>query len=306
MLALGSTSLMVFPLCLGTNVFGWTANSSQAHAVLDTYVEAGGNFIDTADVYAQWVEGNVGGESETIIGEWLAGRSDRDQLVIATKVGELQGLTTRSIREGVEASLQRLQTDYIDLYYAHWDDPDTELEETLSAFDALIGDGKVRYVAASNYSPERLAEALKLSREAGLTSYVALQTEYNVLERGYEDELADVCGREGIPCVPYYSLAQGFLTGKYLSARPPTGPRSGAANKYLSARGRAVLMVLEDIATSRGTGSAAIALAWLRAQPTVIAPIASARSPAQLDALLPSTELRLSPEELSRLDAVSR
>ncbi|MBV9491274.1 MAG: aldo/keto reductase, partial [Verrucomicrobia bacterium] len=219
MAKIGSTDLDVFPLALGGNVFGWTANEQESAAVLDAYVAAGGNFIDTADMYSEWAPGNSGGESEAIIGRWMKARGNRDRVSIATKVGKLSrlsGLSAKTIRIGAEASLQRLQTDRIDLYYAHADDPETPLEETLGAFDALVREGKVRYIGASNYTAPRLAEALAVSKRHGFARFVALQQHYNLMERReYEGELATVVQREGLSSVPYFALAKGFLTGKY-------------------------------------------------------------------------------------------
>jgi aryl-alcohol dehydrogenase (NADP+) len=274
--------------------------------VLDAYLAAGGNFIDTADSYSVWVEGNKGGESEAIIGGWMAKRRNREQLVIATKVGR-DGLAAESIQRRAEESLARLQTDYIDLYYAHYDDTTTDLEESLDAFDGLVREGKVRYVAASNYGAGRLADALRISRDANLTGYVALQTHYNLLERdGYEDELADLCADEGLPCLPYYALAQGFLTGKYRSSEAEVeSPRAIDVQVYESERGDAVLDALHAIAQARATTMAAVSLAWLLAQPTVATPITSARSVEQLEQLLPAVDLQLTGEELSRLDLAS-
>jgi aryl-alcohol dehydrogenase-like predicted oxidoreductase len=305
---LGRTDLDVFPLCLGGNVFGWTADEEASFAVLDAYAEAGGNFVDTADAYSAWVPGHSGGESETIIGKWMAARGNRDRIVVATKVGRLTGkadLHADTIGEAVEDSLRRLQTDYIDLYYAHGDDnPDIPLAETLGAFDELVRSGKVRYIAASNYGAPRLAEALETSERGGLASYVALQPHYNLVERDYEEELAPLCAEKGLPCVPYFALAMGFLTGKYRPGGPAVdSPRSGGAAKYLDNGGPAVLAALDDVAAARGTTVAAVALAWLRAQPTVAAPIASARSVEQLAELLAMTDLELTAEELAQLAA---
>jgi aryl-alcohol dehydrogenase-like predicted oxidoreductase len=305
---LGRTDLDVFPLCLGGNVFGWTADEEASFAVLDAYAEAGGNFVDTADAYSAWVPGHSGGESETIIGTWMAARGNRDRIVVATKVGRLTGkadLHADTIGEAVEDSLRRLQTDYIDLYYAHGDDnPDIPLAETLGAFDELVRSGKVRYIAASNYGAPRLAEALETSERGGLASYVALQPHYNLVERDYEEELAPLCAEKGLPCVPYFALAMGFLTGKYRPGGPAVdSPRSGGAAKYLDNGGPAVLAALDDVAAARGTTVAAVALAWLRAQPTVAAPIASARSVEQLAELLAMTDLELTAEELAQLAA---
>ena len=302
---LGSTGIAVSPLCLGGNVFGWTADEEESMTVLDAYAAAGGNFVDTADGYGNWVEGNPRGMSERIIGRWMAARGNRDELVIATKVGRAQGmrgLADATIRTGVEESLERLGTDRIDLYYAHADDPDTPLEETMAAFDALVREGKVRHVAASNYSAPRLAEALRVSDGEGLARYVGLQPEYNLVERTeYEGELQDLCVAEGLACMPYYALASGFLTGKYRPGGPDVeSARAASAGKHLEGRA-GVLDVLDDVAAAHSTTVAAVALAWLRAQPGVTAPIASARTPAQLAELLPMAELELAPEELDRL-----
>ena len=303
------TDLDVFPLALGGNVFGWTANEEQSFAVLDAYAAAGGNFIDTADMYSCWAPGNSGGESETIIGKWLKARKNRNQMVIATKVGMLPGLTGLSastIQTAAENSLRRLQTDRIDLYYAHEDDPATPLGETLLAFDSLVRSGKVRYIAASNYQAPRLREAVHLSKSAGLARYVALQQHYNLMERDkYEGELADTVGSEGMSSFPYFALASGFLTGKYRDGGKVDSQRAGSAAAYLTDKGRRVITALDEIATNRKEAIATIALAWLAAQPTVVAPIASARIPEQLPPLLRSTELHLTKEELARLSEAS-
>jgi aryl-alcohol dehydrogenase-like predicted oxidoreductase len=306
--ALGRTGLDVFPLCLGGNVFGWTVDEAGSFAVLDAYAAAGGNFVDTADAYSTWAAGNRGGESEEIIGRWLAARGNRDRMIVATKVGRLPGksdLRADTIRQAAEDSLRRLRTDYIDLYYAHGDDnQEIPLEETLGAFDELVRAGKVRHVAASNYGAPRLAEALAISARDGLAAYVALQPHYNLVERGYEHELRQVCVDHGLACLPYFSLAKGFLTGKYRPGGPPVdSPRSTGAAVYLDARGDAVLAALDEIAADRHTSVAAVSLAWLRAQPTVVAPLASARTPEQLAELLPMAGLDLAPAELARLDA---
>lgn len=299
----------LFPLCLGGNVFGWTADAAQSFAVLDAYASAGGNLIDTADVYSGWVPGNAGGESETILGEWMAARGNRDEIVLATKVGGSgDGLAPETIRSHAEASLRRLRTDRIDLYYAHLDDPDTPLEETLGAFDELVRAGKVLAIAASNHSAERLEQALAISDREGLARYAALQPEYNLMERdAYEGPLQRLTERERLPALPYYGLASGFLTGKYRpGAEPPASARAGGARAYLDdPRGIAVLDALDAVAAAHATNVAAVALAWLRMQPTVLAPIASARTPAQLAELLPGATLQLSAAELARLDAAS-
>jgi aryl-alcohol dehydrogenase-like predicted oxidoreductase len=304
---LGPTGIAVSPLCLGGNVFGWTADEDGSAAVLDAYVAAGGNFVDTADGYGNWVEGNPRGMSERIIGRWMAARGNRDDLVLATKVGRaegMRGLRAETIRRGAEESLERLATDRIDLYYAHADDPETPLEETMAAFDALVREGKVLHVAASNYSAPRLAEAMRVSDREGLVRYVALQPEYNLVSRsGYEGGLQDLCVAEGLACMPYYGLASGFLTGKYRPGGPEVeSARAGSARKHLDRGGR-VLAALDDIAAAHSVTVAAVALAWLRAQPGVTAPIASARTPEQLAELLPMADLELAPDELERLTA---
>jgi aryl-alcohol dehydrogenase-like predicted oxidoreductase len=306
-IALGPTDLMVSPLCLGANVFGWTADEDASFAVLDAYTAAGGNFIDTADGYGDWVEGNPRGQSERIIGRWMAARGNRDELVIATKVGKAQGmrgLADATIRAGCEASLERLGTDRIDLYYAHEDDLDTPLDETMAAFDAVVRAGMVRYVAASNYTAERLAEALRVSDRDGLARYVALQPEFNLVSRDeYEGDLQALCVAEGIACMPYSALASGFLTGKYRPGGPDVeSPRAGSAARYLDG-GSGALAALDEVAAAHSTTISAVALAWLLAQPGVTAPIASARSPEQLAELLPMAGLEPAPEELDRLSA---
>jgi len=290
-------------------VFGWTLDEERSFAVLDAYREAGGNFIDTADVYGGRGEG--AGASERIIGRWIASRGNRDELVIATKVGmsaELHGLSAQTLAAGAEGSLQRLGIDRIDLYYAHADDPRTPLEETLGAFATLIAEGKIAYAGASNYDAERLELALEIGRQAGMASYVALQPHYNLMERGsYEGPLMDLCARHGIACLPYYALARGFLSGKYRRGGPEVeSPRAaGVRERYLDERGFAVLDALDEIAASHGVSVAAVSLAWLAAQPTVVAPIASATSPEQLAELLQSVSLELSEDELRRLTAAS-
>ncbi|MDN3355246.1 aldo/keto reductase [Actinomadura sp. DC4] len=307
MTKIADTELDVFPLCLGGNVFGWTADEDASFAVLDAYAEAGGDFIDTADAYSAWVPGNSGGESERIIGRWLTRRGRRDDIVIATKVGaapELDDLRAGTIRTAADASLGRLGVDHIDLYYAHRDDPNTPLEETLEAFDGLVRDGKVRYIAASNYSAPRLAEALKISESEGLARFVALQPKYNLVDRdAFEGDLADLCERENIGVLPYYGLARGFLTGKYRPGGPDgDSPRAQRAREHLNeAGGLTTLRVLDEVAAAHDTTLAAVALAWLAARPSVVAPIASARTPGQLADLLPVAGLSLTAEELDRL-----
>lgn len=309
MATIGSSGIEVSRLCLGANVFGWTADRETSFAVLDAYVAAGGNFVDTADSYMWRIPGNSGGESETIIGEWLAGRGRRDDVVLATKVGswpQRKGLSAANIAAACDDSLRRLRTDHIDLYYAHRDDPDTAQEETLDAFDALVRAGKVRAVAASNFSAERLRSALEISARDGLTSYVALQPHYNLVERAeFETALLPLLDAEGLSCVPYYGLAKGFLTGKYRDGAQVDSPRAEGALEYLDDRGRAVLAVLDEIAAGHEVPVAAVALAWLAAQPTVVSPIASARNPEQLADLLPVLDLKLTDDEVRLLSHVS-
>lgn len=309
MTRLGRTDLDIFPLCLGGNVFGWTANEDESFSLLDAYAAAGGNFIDTADSYSAWVPGHLGGESESIIGRWMAARGVRNKMVIATKVGRCPGrlgLAPKNIREGAEASLKRLAVDRIDLYYAHADDPETPMEESLREFDALVREGKVRHVAASNFTAPRLAEALSISEREGFARYVALQPHYNMVVRDeYEGPLADLCAREGIACLPYFALAKGFLTGKYRPDAAVQSARAKAARAYLDARGERVLAALDDVAAAQRTSVAAISLAWLLNRPTVAAPIASARTVTQLNELIPMATLKLTAEEMQRLDDAS-
>jgi aryl-alcohol dehydrogenase-like predicted oxidoreductase len=303
------TDLDVFALSLGGNVFGWTANEQQSFAVLDAYAAAGGNFIDTADMYSCWAPGNSGGESETIIGRWMKARGNRNKMVVATKVGKLPrllGLSTKTIQRAAEDSLERLQTDHIDLYYAHEDDRATPLVESLAAFDGLVRSGKVRYIAASNYNGPRLAEALRASRREGFAQYVALQPHYNLMERQkYEGELADTVAGEGLGSFPYFSLASGFLTGKYRNNGKVDSKRAEGAGAYLNDKGRKVLAALDQIAAARKEAMATIALAWLAAQPTVVAPIASARAPEQLPPLLRVADVHLTKDEVLKLAAAS-
>jgi aryl-alcohol dehydrogenase-like predicted oxidoreductase len=306
---LGSTGLHVFPLCLGGNVFGWTADEEASRDVLDAYVAGGGNFIDTADSYSAWAPGNRGGESESIIGRWLAGRRDRDELVIATKVGMLDGadnLSPANIRRSLEGSLARLGCGHVDLYWAHQDDPATPLVDTLAAFDGLVRDGLVRHIGASNHGAPRLAEALATSDREGLARYTALQPHYNLIERaGYEADLAPLAVAEGLAVMPYYALAEGFLTGKYRPGVAVASARADDGAAHLDERGLAVLDALDEIASTHDTTVAAVALAWLRDRPGVVAPIASARTVEQLTALLPMATLQLSPGEAASLTAAS-
>lgn len=308
MVKIGSSDLDVTRLCLGGNVFGWTADRDTSFAVLDAYVAAGGNFVDTADSYFWRAPGNSGGESEALIGEWIQARGNRDDVVIATKVGswpERKGLSAKNIAAAADDSLRRLRTDHIDLYYAHRDD-DTPQEETADAFDALVRAGKVRALGASNFTAERLRSALEISARDGLAPYVALQPHYNLMEREeYENALAPLVESEGLACMPYYALAKGFLTGKYRPDTRVESERSEGALAYLDDRGRAVLAVLDEIAAGHRVPVAAVALAWLAEQPTVTAPIASARNPEQLAALLPMLRLQLTDDELRLLSHAS-
>jgi aryl-alcohol dehydrogenase-like predicted oxidoreductase len=307
---LGTSDLDVSPLCLGGNPFGWTADEATSFAVLDAYADAGGNFVDTADRYTFHVPGNSGGESETIIGRWLKSRGCRDRMVIATKVGALPGLDNlarRTIRRAVADSLRRLGTDHIDLYFAHVDDLGTPLAETLAAFDDLVRAGMVRYIAASNFTADRLAESLRTSAREGFAAYVALQAEYNLVHReNYERRLAPTVANAGLACLPYVALARGFLTGKYRAGGPPVdSPRASQARTHLDGNGPAVLAAMAEVAAAHRTTLAAVALAWLAAQPTVATPIAGARNPAQIADLLPFLTLRLTAGELTLLDRAS-
>jgi aryl-alcohol dehydrogenase-like predicted oxidoreductase len=304
MAPLGRTNLDVFGLCLGGNVFGWTADEPQSRDVLDAYTGAGGNFVDTANSYL--VEH---GRSETIIGRWLADRGNRDEIVLATKVGGGRGpvrnLRPETIEREAHASLERLQTDRIDLYYAHFDDEDTPLEESLRAFDALVRAGTVRHLGASNYTPARLTAALELQREHGLAEFTVLQPHYNLVEREFERTLLPVADARDLAVLPYYALAKGFLTGKYRpGAEDVESARAEGARAYLDT-GAAVLDALDEIAAAHGTTVAAVALAWLLAQPRVVAPIASARTTEQLEQILPAATLELAPDEVERLTAAA-
>ena len=310
MAVIGSSGIEVSRLCLGANVFGWTADRDTSFAVLDAFTSAGGNFVDTSDSYMWRVPGNSGGESETIIGEWFATSGRRDDVVLATKVSSLparKGLGAANIAAACDDSLRRLRTDRIDLYYAHYDDQSVPQEEYLDAFDALVRAGKVRAIAASNFTAERLRSALEISRRDGLAEFVALQPHYNLVERAdFETSLAPLLESEGLSCLPYYALAKGFLTGKYRDGGPDVdSPRAEAALAYLDDRGRAVLAVLDEIAAGHGVPVAAVALGWLAAQPTVAAPIASARNTDQLAGLLPVLDLELTDDEVRLLSHVS-
>jgi len=310
MAVIGSSSIEVSRLCLGANVFGWTADRDTSFTVLDAFTSAGGNIVDTSDSYMWRVPGNSGGESETIIGEWFASSGRRDDVVLATKVSSLparKGLGAANIAAACDDSLRRLRTDRIDLYYAHYDDESVPQEEYLDAFDALVRSGKVRAIAASNFTAARLRSALEISRRDGLAEFVALQPHYNLVERAdFETSLAPLLESEGLSCLPYYALAKGFLTGKYRDGGPDVdSPRAEAALAYLDDRGRAVLAVLDEIAAGHGVPVAAVALGWLVAQPTVVSPIASARNTDQLADLLPVLDLELTDDEVRLLAHVS-
>ncbi|HEY0759839.1 MAG TPA: aldo/keto reductase [Acidisarcina sp.] len=309
---LGNTALEVPAIMLGGNVFGWTVTEADSFRLLDRALDAGLNFIDTADVYSRWAEGHTGGESETILGRWLAANGRREQVVLATKVGMdmgdgRQGLAPAYIRSAVEDSLRRLQTDRIDLYQSHKDDENTPLEETLAAYDELIHAGKVRFIGASNYSGARLRQALEVSTQNDLPAYQTLQPHYNLVEReDYETELLPVVQQYGLAVVPYFSLAAGFLTGKYRKPSDLEGKaRAAAAGKYLNERGLAVLAVLDSIAAEQHATPSQVALAWLMRQPGIAAPIASATTAPQLESLIKAAELDLAPADIQRLTEVS-
>ncbi|WP_114954569.1 aldo/keto reductase [Sphingosinicella terrae] len=305
---LGDSGLETPRLVLGGNVFGYTAHGEEAFAILDRFIEAGGTMIDTADVYSNWVPGHVGGESETLLGAWLKRRGRRDDVLIATKVGYDKGLSAAHVAAAAEASLRRLGTDRIDLYYAHKDDPNTPLEETLAAFDRLVRDGKVRAVGASNYSADRLAQALDVSAQAGLARFTVLQPEYNLIARAsFEGPLQQLSIDRQLGVLPYFGLASGFLTGKYRSeADFGKSVRGGGMRRYLDHRGLRVLAALDSVAAETGSTPAQVALAWLAAQPGVTAPIASATGVSQLEELLGVLTLDLGRDQLERLSAAAR
>jgi aryl-alcohol dehydrogenase-like predicted oxidoreductase len=310
---LGNTNIEVSRLCFGGNVFGWTTDESTSFALLDGFVGAGLNFIDTADVYSRWVPGNQGGESETILGKWLKTSGKRSQVILATKVGaemapDKKGLSKANILRGVEDSLERLQTDYIDLYQSHIDDASAPLEETLSAYAQLVQQGKVRAIGASNYTAARLEEALKISRQHGYPRYECLQPLYNLCDRAvYEAELEPLCAKENIGVIPYFSLASGFLTGKYRSesdlSKSPRG--KGMVAKYLNERGFKILAALDQVAKAKHSTPGTVALAWLMARPSITAPIASATNLEQLNELIDSTRLELDQESIRLVDQAS-
>ncbi len=309
---LGKSGIGIAPLALGTNVFGWTADPATSFRILDAYVDAGLNLVDTADVYSKWAPGNHGGESETIIGKWLAQGGKRGQLVIATKCGKemgpgRKGLSQKYIREAVESSLLRLQTDYIDLYQSHDDDPETPMEETMMAFADLVREGKVRAIGASNFTAARLQESMDISNRLNIPCYETLQPLYNLYEREqFEKDLEGFCVEKELGVLPYYSLARGFLTGKYRSEQDiGKSPRGTGAKKYLTDRGFRILQTLDEIASHYNSSPAAVSLAWLMARRSVTAPIVSATSPDQLSMILESVELTLSRETIEQLNHAS-
>ena len=312
--SLGTTGLSVPPLCFGGNVFGWTLNQDESFALLDQMIDLGWTFIDTADMYSRWAPGNQGGESETILGNWFASRGKRNKIVLTSKVGMDMGEGRKGLRAGyivraVEDSLRRLQTDRIDLYQAHQDDPDTPQDETMEAFARLVNAGKVRALGASNFSAARLASAQAVCRSAGLPTYQTLQPLYNLMERAsFEGELQSLCVNDDIAVLPYYSLASGFLSGKYRTARDagksPRGP--GIVDKYLNERGLRVLAALDTLAAELGCSAGTVAIAWVMHQPAIAAPIVSATNAAQLAELTAAAGVRLNAAALARLDEASR
>lgn len=308
---LGRSGLTTTPLMLGGNVFGWTADRAASFAVLDAFVAGGGKLIDTADMYTNWIPGLVGGESETMIGEWQTSRRCRDKILIATKVGrgegEVAGLSRRAILTGIDASLRRLRTDYVDIYFAHLDDTSVPLEETLDAFDELVKAGKVRALGASHYSAERMAKARAIAKAKGLAGYQVLQPRYNLMVRdSFEGPLQQYCIANDIGVVPFYGLASGFLTGKYRSVEDLVARQRGAeVAKYLNPTGMRVLAALDAVAAETGATQAQVALAWLMAQPGITAPIASATTVEQVEDLLGAMRLELTDDQVVRLGVAS-
>jgi aryl-alcohol dehydrogenase-like predicted oxidoreductase len=308
MITIPQTELVVHPLCLGSNIFGSNADEAQSHAVMDAYISHAGNFIDTADMYNQWVEGHVGGESESVIGSWMKKRNNRQSMVIATKVSKMDtrpGLSAKNIFAACEESLNRLQTDYIDLYYSHSDDETVSLDETLGAYAELIAQGKVRYIAASNFTPARLRESIKFSEANNIPAYIAVQDLYNLVDRKtYEGEMSQAVSDLGISNLPFYGIARGFLSGKY---RPGVtevdSKRAAGAREYATDKNYAVLSVMDEVAKNHNVSLSAVALAWLRAQPSVSVPIASARTVEQVEEIVQVVELSV--EEVERLIGVS-
>ena len=307
MITIPETDLVVHELCLGTNVFGWSADEPESHAVLDAYRSHGGNFVDTADMYSAWKEGNVGGESETIIGNWMKKQGNRDQMVVATKVAKLPtrpGLNPDNIAAACNDSLKRLQTDHIDIYYAHHDDPTIPLEDVLGAFAQLIAEGKVRYIAASQYTGARLQEALDISAKHNLPNYIALQDQYNLVSRNpFETEQQPVLAANGISSIPFYGLARGFLSGKYREGKVVESVRAEGVKEFATPKGYQILSVMDEIAAAHRSSVSAVSLAWLRTNPQLSTPIASARTVEQLEEIVQVIELAA--DEVTALNAVS-
>jgi len=309
---LGNSGLEVAPLAFGGNVFGWTTDEPTSFALLDAFVDAGFNLIDTADMYSTWVEGHKGGESETILGKWLKRSGKREKLIIASKVGKemgpnLQGLSKAYIMQAVEASLRRLQTDYIDLYQSHEDDPDTPLEETLEAYGQLIKQGKIRAIGASNYSAERLAQSLEVSEQTGYPRYESLQPLFNLYDReNYEKELEPLCLEKGVGVISFFSLGSGFLTGKYRSKEDLSNRARGSfVEKYLNERGFRIVEALDKVAQEHNITPAQVAIAWLISHPSITAPIASATNLEQLNELIEATTIELNPSVIDQLNQAS-
>jgi aryl-alcohol dehydrogenase-like predicted oxidoreductase len=307
MITIPETDLVVHELCLGTNVFGWSADEAESHAVLDAYRFHGGNFVDTADMYSAWKEGNVGGESETIIGNWMAKNGNRNEMVVATKVAKLPtrpGLHPDNIIAACNDSLKRLQSDHIDIYYAHHDDPTVPLEDVLGAFAQLIAEGKVRYIAASQYTGKRLQEALDISAKHNLPSYIALQDQYNLVSRNpFESEQQPVLAANNISAIPFYGLARGFLSGKYREGKVVESVRAEGVKEFATPKGYATLAVMDQIALDHNCSVSAVSLAWLRSNPQLSTPIASARTVEQLEEIVQIIELTA--DEVASLNAVS-
>jgi len=308
MITIPQTELLVHPLCLGSNIFGSNADEAQSHAVMDAYCAHAGNFIDTADMYNQWVPDHVGGESETVIGSWMKKRNNRQSMIIATKVSKMDrrpGLSATNIFAACEESLNRLQTDYIDLYYSHADDETVSLDETLGAYAQLIAQGKVRYIAASNFTPERLRESIKYSEDNNIPAYVAVQELYNLVDRKtYEGAMSEAVSDLGISNIPFYGIARGFLTGKYRPGITEVdSKRAAGAREYATEKNYSVLSVMDEVAKNHNVSLAAVALAWLRAQPTVSVPIASARTVEQLEEIVQVIDLTWA--EIEKLNVIT-
>jgi len=310
---LGNSDLFVAPITFGGNVFGWTIDEAKSFEILDGFLAAGFNFIDTADVYSRWKPGNKGGESETIIGNWMASRKNRQQVIIATKVGSdlgdgKKGLTKKYITQAVEDSLTRLKTDYIDLYFSHYEDQETPILETLEAYDSLIKAGKVRWIGASNYSAENLLEALETSKKYSLAKYQVFQPEYNLYNRAtFETEYEQICVENQLGVTNYYALASGFLTGKYRSeADLNKSQRGGGMKSFLNDRGLKILNALDQVAEQYNATPASVALAWLIARPSITAPIASVTSMEQLNDFTKATSISLQTEDIALLDEASK